>query len=149
MGLSLDVVRPCRRVRVLEIGHEHLRARVERVDDHLAIDRAGDLDAAVLQVRRNRSDAPVAAAHIRGLGKEVGTLAAVVPLLGGDSARQQLRDASAEALCEILDERERLGREYPIGAFDGWSNCTNRHRFCRLLYEGKTARDRRVARARV
>ena len=34
--------------------------RVERVDDHLAIDRPGDLDAAVLQIVRNRRDGPVA-----------------------------------------------------------------------------------------
>ena len=45
---------PGRRVRVLEVGHEHLRARVEGVDHHLAVDRAGDLDAAVLQLGRRR-----------------------------------------------------------------------------------------------
>jgi DNA-binding transcriptional LysR family regulator len=42
---------PSRAERVLEVGHEHLRAGVQRVDDHLALDRAGDLDAAVLQRR--------------------------------------------------------------------------------------------------
>ena len=47
VDVALDVVVPARRVRVLEVGHEHLRARVERVDDHLAIDRPGDLDAAI------------------------------------------------------------------------------------------------------
>ena len=42
------------RVRVLEVGHEALGARVERVDDELAVGRPGDLDAAVLVVRRRR-----------------------------------------------------------------------------------------------
>src|SRR5262245_33343334 len=123
--MTLDVVRPGRRVRVLEVGHEHLRARVERVDDHLAIDRPGDLDAAILEVRRNRSDAPVAAAHVRGVGEEVGTLAAVVSLLSRGAAREQLVDPIAEAMREILDKGERLGREYPIAAFDCWSDCTD------------------------
>ena len=38
--LALDAVRPRGRVRVLEVGHEDLRARVERVDHHLAVDGA-------------------------------------------------------------------------------------------------------------
>ena len=50
VDLALDDVRPGRRIGVLEVGHEHLRAGVERVDDHLAVDRAGDLDPAVEQV---------------------------------------------------------------------------------------------------
>ena len=48
--LAADDVGPGRRGGVLEIGHEHLRAGIERVDDHLAVDRAGDFDAAVLQI---------------------------------------------------------------------------------------------------
>ena len=56
--LALDHVRPGRRVRVLEVGHEHARARVERVDHHLAVGRPGDLDAAVLQVGRRLRDPP-------------------------------------------------------------------------------------------
>ena len=47
--LPLDHVRPGRRARVLEIGHEHPRARVQRVDHHLPLDRAGDLAAPVQQ----------------------------------------------------------------------------------------------------
>jgi hypothetical protein len=38
VDLALDVVVPARRVRVLEVRHEHVRARVERVDDHLAVE---------------------------------------------------------------------------------------------------------------
>ncbi len=48
--LALDHVGPARRARVLEVGHVDVRARVERIDNHFAIDRAGDLDPAVEQV---------------------------------------------------------------------------------------------------
>ena len=61
VDVALDVVVPLRRVRVLEVGHEDAGARVERVDDHLAVDRAGDLDAAIGDVggqRRRRSSRP-------------------------------------------------------------------------------------------
>jgi len=64
VDLALDAVRPGRRVRVLEVGHEHLRARVERIDHHLPVYRPGDLDAAVLQLGRHRFDLPVALAHV-------------------------------------------------------------------------------------
>ena len=47
------------------------RARIERIDDHLAIGRAGDLDATVLQVGGRRRDPPVAVAHRAGLRQEV------------------------------------------------------------------------------
>ena len=65
--LAVDDVRPRGRVRVLEVGHVDPRARVERVDHHLPVaGRPGDLDAAVLEVRRNRLDTPVALADRRG-----------------------------------------------------------------------------------
>src|SRR6266550_4410935 len=41
--LALDAVRPCWRVRILEVRHEAARAGIERVDQHLALDGAGDL----------------------------------------------------------------------------------------------------------
>ena len=52
-----DHVRARRRVRVLEVRHEPLRARVQRVDDHLARRRPGDLHAPV-QVGRMRVARP-------------------------------------------------------------------------------------------
>ena len=50
-------VGPGRRERVLEVGHEDARARVERVDHHLPLDRSGDLDPAVGEVRRGSATA--------------------------------------------------------------------------------------------
>ena len=46
--LALDHVVPGRRVGVLEVGHEPVGARVQRVDDHLAVGRPGDLHPALL-----------------------------------------------------------------------------------------------------
>src|SRR5215469_16500641 len=54
VNVPLDVVVPLRRVRVFEVGHENARPRIERVDDHLAVDRPRDLDPAILNVGWDR-----------------------------------------------------------------------------------------------
>ncbi len=71
VGLALDHVGEDGRGRVLEIGHEHFGAGIQRVDDHLAIDRAGDLDPAVEKVSRDLGDRPVALADRFCLGEKV------------------------------------------------------------------------------
>ncbi len=100
--VALDLVAPGRRVRVLEVGHEALRAAVERVDDELAVGRAGDLDAAVLVVRPRRRDLPVAVADLARLVEEAARGTALGARL------QQLGPARAEALLELADERQRV-----------------------------------------
>ena len=87
--LALDHVGPGRRVGVLEVRHEHLRARVERVDHHLPVGRARDLDAAVLEIGRDGVDRPVRLADLARLREEVGQLAGVeapLPLGAGCSS---------------------------------------------------------------
>ena len=59
IDLTFKIVLPGGRIGVLEIRHEHVRAGVQRVDDHLAIDRSGDFDAPVEQVRGNRRHLPI------------------------------------------------------------------------------------------
>ncbi len=88
--LALDHVGPGRRRGVLEIGHEDVGAAVQRIDDHLAIDRSGDLDAAVQNVLRQRRHRPVALTDLRGLRQEIRLLAGIEPLLALDAGRQQL-----------------------------------------------------------
>ncbi len=109
--LPFDAVRPRRRVRVLEVGEEDARPRVEGVDDHLPVDRSGDLDTPVLEPRRNRRDLPVALPDLLRLREEVGEDAGVDPLLGLDAAREELLAARAERPLERGDEAERLGRQ--------------------------------------
>jgi hypothetical protein len=77
VDLAFDEVVPGGRGGVLEVGHEDLGAGVERVDDHLAVDGAGDLDAAVEQVGGERRDGPFGVADGPGFGQEVGALAGV------------------------------------------------------------------------
>src|SRR6266545_4855771 len=50
--LAFDTVPPGRRVRILEIGHEHPGARVQGVDHHLPLDRTRDLDPPIEQIAR-------------------------------------------------------------------------------------------------
>src|SRR6266540_3787229 len=109
--LAGEHVLPGRRVGVLEIGHEDLRARVERVDEHLAVGRAGDLDAAVGQVRRQRGDPPVAGAHALGGGQEAGQLTGVERLLAAAAPLQQLQPGGSQLPLERGDEVERVGRQ--------------------------------------
>src|SRR3546814_3951931 len=70
--LPLDDIGPAWRRRVLEVGHENLRARVERVDHHLAVCRAGNLYAAIEEVGGNVADPPIPGADRSGFRQEVG-----------------------------------------------------------------------------
>ena len=58
IALSLNIVGPSGRVRVLEIGHEDAGAGVEGVDGHLAVGRASDFHPSIEQVGGNRRHFP-------------------------------------------------------------------------------------------
>ena len=105
--MAFDVVSPRRRIRVFEIGHEDVRAGIERIDDHLAIDGAGDLDAAVLEVTRDRRDAPVALANLFRIGKEVRQFAGVEALLALLAFGEQLFASRIEFALQRSDELQR------------------------------------------
>ena len=78
VDLTLDHVLPGRRVGVLEVGHVDVRARVEGVDEHLALGRPGQLHPALLEVGRGDGrDAPVARSHGGGFRRKVRQLARV------------------------------------------------------------------------
>ena len=111
VDLALDVVVPARRVGVLEVRHEDAGAGVERVDDHLAVDRAGDLDAAVGEVGRHRRARPVGVADRARLGQEIGKLARVELGLARRAAREELGATAAERALQLRRERDRLGRQ--------------------------------------
>ena len=96
IDLAANVVVPGRGVRVLKVGHEGAGAAVQRVDDHLAVHGAGDLDAAVDEARRRRRTAPVAGADVRGLRQKVRQLAGVNRRLPELAAAQQLQAAAIE-----------------------------------------------------
>ncbi len=87
--LALDQIVPGRRVRVLEIGHVNAGAAIQCVDHHFAVDRAGDLGAAVLDVARDWGHPPIGVADRLGLGREVGLPAGVEPVLDVGPAIEQ------------------------------------------------------------
>lgn len=56
--LTIHHVGPCRRVGILEIGHERLGSRVQRIDDHLPVRRSRNFDPSVLEARTRRRASP-------------------------------------------------------------------------------------------
>ena len=111
VDLALDLVGPERRVRILEVGHVRVRARVEGVDDHLRVDRAGDLDAPALERLRHRRDLPVAGADVGRSREEVGALAGVELPGALGRVREQLLATRVEVAVQPGDELERGPRQ--------------------------------------
>ena len=116
VGLARDDVGPGRRERVLEVGHEHPRPGVERVDHHLPLHRAGDLDPAVGEVGGRRSHTPRALANLRGLREEGRQLAGPDAALNLAPPREELLPARREPADQQLDEPHGVGCEDAIQA---------------------------------
>jgi len=81
IDLAVDHVLPGRGGRILEIGHERLHRCVERIDDHLAIDRPGDFYASIQKIRRHRRNAPGGGACRGGFRQEFRQCAGIQLLL--------------------------------------------------------------------
>src|SRR5271163_1567007 len=79
--LTFDVVAPRWRIRIFEVGHENIRTRVQRVDDHLAVDGARNLYPPVEQIFGNRGDFPIGLADFGSLWQEIRQLPVVDSLL--------------------------------------------------------------------
>jgi hypothetical protein len=100
-----------RRIRVLEVGHEPIGTRVERVDRHLAVRRTGDLDPTLLHVSRCGRDRPVALADLARLAQKVKRLTRGKPRAPLHAGLQQLGAARIEVAVQFGDELERVRRE--------------------------------------
>ena len=96
IDLARQLVIPVRRVRIFEVRHVAVRAGIEGVDDHLALDGTGDFHAAAFQRLRNRRDLPVAVADVRGFWQEIRALARVEALGPLHAHGQQLLAARLE-----------------------------------------------------
>ncbi len=106
-----DDVAPGGRERVLEVRHEDVRAGVERVDHHLALDRPGDLHEALGQVLGDGGDLPVAVADLLRLGEEAELLSAIELALPLRAAGEELLAPRVQLAVQPLDQRQRLARE--------------------------------------
>ncbi len=86
-----------------------LRARVERVDDHFAVGRTGDLHPAVLQVGGRWGNRPLRLPDVPRLRQEIGQLAPVEPRLPLGALLQQLLAPRVELAGQRGDESHRFG----------------------------------------
>jgi hypothetical protein len=109
VDLAFESSRPGRRMGILEVRHEDVRARVQRVDDHLAIDWPGDLDTAVLKILGNWRYDPGTVAKVLSLLEEIGKLAGVDALLALFSLLQKLEPRRVESPVELHQKRLCLG----------------------------------------
>jgi hypothetical protein len=109
--LPLDEVDPSRRKGVLVVGHEDTGAGVERVDHHLAVDRAGDLATPVAEVGGRLGDAPAGGADALGLGQEAGQRARVEIRLPFPPQLEELTAPRIQLAVQPRDQVERLARE--------------------------------------
>src|SRR3954463_2664025 len=107
--LALDDVHPGRRKGVLEVGHEDAGAGVERVDHHLALDRAGDLHPPVGEVRRRRRDLPGRVADRGGVLQETEADAAGEVLQAAAALQKEILAGRADLALEVGYEAQRLG----------------------------------------
>ena len=95
---------PGGRIGVLEIGHEDVGAGVQRVDDHLAVDGAGDFDAAVEKVGGDGRHAPFTIADVRRGWQKLRHGSVVDSLLPFAAGSQQLAPAGFEGLRQLGQE---------------------------------------------
>ena len=95
--------------RTFKVSHERLRAAVGRVDDHLPVGGASDLNTPVLQARAWRSAEPRGVrADVRGLGGEVKGLPGVEPQLSGLARDEEALAGGLERSMEGGEELERV-----------------------------------------
>src|SRR5690606_28585395 len=102
----------------------HVRARVEGVDRHLAVGRAGDLDAAVFETRAGTGDPPGRILpHVLRLGQEPEVAAVAESVPHPHAGGELVVAAAGEAVVQLREELERLRAEdlvvaLPQGADD-------------------------------
>src|SRR5579885_2035934 len=119
VDLSLNGSLPCWGEVIFKVGHEYLRALIQRIDDHVALDRSGDLYAPILQVWRNRRNRPLAIANMLGFGQEIRQIAGIEFGLPPCSSLQQFLASVAESAHQGSDKSQGIGGQY-FGKF--WGN---------------------------
>jgi hypothetical protein len=111
IDLAFDHVLPSRRIGVLEIGHEHFRAGVQRVDHHFTVGRARDLNPAVAQIVWDRRAAPVMLANFLGRGQEVREFASIKAQLSNLPRAERFITPGAKLALQLRHECERVRRK--------------------------------------
>jgi len=118
-------------VGVFEIGHKTVCARVQGVDDHLAIRRPSDFHSAILEIRGHGLNLPGTGTNIFGFFEEAGHFTAIQSGLTFLTQGQKLQTSWIELALQGGKKRERFGRKnlamrFVNGAKDydaGWRMC--------------------------
>ena len=106
-----------RRIGIFEVRHEHVGARIQRVDDHLAVDGPRDLDPAVAKVFRDRCDLPGSPAQLGSLLEKVRSPAGIELLLNLTPLLEKRVSAPAELAFQPGQEDQCLRVEDVLDAF--------------------------------
>lgn len=102
--LAVEAVAIGGAVGVLEVRHEDVGARVQRVDDHLPVHRTGDLHAAVEDRSGQRGALPLTRADGSRLGEEAEQLARLQTRVALATRRQTLGHRGSEPAHQARDE---------------------------------------------
>ena len=111
LSLAFDHVGPGRGVGVLEVGHEHSGARVEGVDQHLAVGGPCDLTTPVLEVLRWRATRQSLLPNRLGVDEEGGIFAGIDAQLALAAIGEQPASGRIEAAVQLGHEAKRLTAE--------------------------------------
>jgi hypothetical protein len=88
----------------------HTRAGVQRVDRHLRVGGAGDLDAAVLEAGARAGDPPLGVfADVRGVGAELRVVAVADLEAAAHAVGEPVVTAARETRVQLREEREASG----------------------------------------
>src|SRR6185437_12528082 len=110
--LAFNEVLPCWGCGVLEVRHENLGATVQRIDDHLAVNRSGNLHAAIKQIFRHRCDRPFRLANLTCFRKKVRALSRVQSFQTVFASFQQLLTTRSKPVLQLCKESDGLRRKY-------------------------------------
>ena len=103
---------PRGRIGVFKVCHKHACTGVERVDDHLAIDRPRDFNPPILQIHRSFRNPPVTIADCLGLLWELRQLPRAQRQLPLAARRQQFAPPRAKLVLQLRHKLQRFDAEH-------------------------------------
>ena len=110
VDLTINDFAPVRRQRILKVRHKDFDVGIQRVNDHLALDGAGDFHAAILQISRDTANSPVAISNGSSFRNKIRKLPVVNSLLLLQTRGQQLIARRRKAAHQFRQKFYRLRR---------------------------------------
>ena len=110
VDLTINDFAPVRRQRILKVRHKDFDVGIQRVNDHLALDGAGDFNTAILQISRDTANSPVAISNGSSFRNKIRKLPVVNSLLLLQTRGQQLIARRRKAAHQFRQKFYRLRR---------------------------------------